>query len=188
MISVGFQRVSKKRPCRICGKPTYCGFSKGRRYFHLHAHQCGLPWAIAHGGISTSIPRLHSSRFDNNHDASSQSISLAPLEIREVVFREFLRLSPASNYMEELVTGPRQIPIAMSELYTNEAIGPQGNFNSHAGRCASTSSSVAANHNFTAPQLNTSATGTFASCDVQVRSPGIVIFITVSSSKNYSAC
>src|SRR5215510_3098464 len=28
MISVGFQRVSKKRPCRICGKPTYCGFSR----------------------------------------------------------------------------------------------------------------------------------------------------------------
>jgi len=28
MISVGFKRVSKKRPCRICGKPTYCGFSR----------------------------------------------------------------------------------------------------------------------------------------------------------------
>jgi hypothetical protein len=28
MISVGFARVSKKRPCRICGKPTYCGFSR----------------------------------------------------------------------------------------------------------------------------------------------------------------
>src|SRR5215213_11947340 len=28
MISVGFARVSKKRPCRICGKPSYCGFSR----------------------------------------------------------------------------------------------------------------------------------------------------------------
>jgi hypothetical protein len=28
MISVGFKRVSKTRPCRICGKPTYCGFSR----------------------------------------------------------------------------------------------------------------------------------------------------------------
>ena len=36
----------------------------------------------------------------------SQSIPLAPLEIRDAVFREFIRLSPASNYMEELVTGP----------------------------------------------------------------------------------
>ena len=24
MISVGFARASKKRPCRICGKPNYC--------------------------------------------------------------------------------------------------------------------------------------------------------------------
>jgi hypothetical protein len=28
MISVGFKRVSKKRLCQICGKPTYCGFSR----------------------------------------------------------------------------------------------------------------------------------------------------------------
>jgi hypothetical protein len=28
MISVGFQRITKKRPCRICGKPTYRGFSR----------------------------------------------------------------------------------------------------------------------------------------------------------------
>src|SRR4029079_15705529 len=27
LVSGGFKRVSKKRPCRICGKPTYCGFS-----------------------------------------------------------------------------------------------------------------------------------------------------------------
>jgi hypothetical protein len=36
----------------------------------------------------------------------SQSIPLAPLEIRDAVFREFIRLSPASNSIKELVTGP----------------------------------------------------------------------------------
>src|SRR5829696_10369600 len=46
MISVGFARVSKKRPCRICGKPSYCGFSRDGRYFHMHAHQCGISRAI----------------------------------------------------------------------------------------------------------------------------------------------
>src|SRR5258708_12774424 len=35
-----------------------------------------------------------------------QSIPLAPLEIRDAVFQELIRISPASNYMEELVTGP----------------------------------------------------------------------------------
>ena len=36
----------------------------------------------------------------------SQSIPLASLEIRDAVFRELIKLSPASNYREELVTGP----------------------------------------------------------------------------------
>ena len=36
----------------------------------------------------------------------SQSIPLASLEIRDAVFRELIRISPASNYTQELVTGP----------------------------------------------------------------------------------
>jgi len=40
-------------------------------------------------------------------NANKQSISLAPLAIRETqFFREFIRLSPASNYIKELVNGP----------------------------------------------------------------------------------
>lgn len=35
-----------------------------------------------------------------------QSIPLAPLEIRDASFQELIRISPASNYMEELVAGP----------------------------------------------------------------------------------
>ena len=36
MISVGCKRVSKKRPGRICGKPTYCGFSQDEGMSHVH--------------------------------------------------------------------------------------------------------------------------------------------------------
>jgi hypothetical protein len=36
---------------------------------------------------------------------NSQSISPAPLQIRDAVFRQLIRSSPASNYMDELVTG-----------------------------------------------------------------------------------
>jgi hypothetical protein len=36
----------------------------------------------------------------------SQSIPLASTEIRDAVFRELIKISPASNYREELVTGP----------------------------------------------------------------------------------
>jgi hypothetical protein len=31
------------------------------------------------------------------------------LEIRDAVFREFIRLSPASNYIKELVTGEESV-------------------------------------------------------------------------------
>jgi hypothetical protein len=36
----------------------------------------------------------------------SQSIPLASLEIRDAVFQELIRISLASNFMEELVAGP----------------------------------------------------------------------------------
>jgi hypothetical protein len=37
---------------------------------------------------------------------SSPSIPLAPIEIRDAVFRELIRISPASNYYSDLVSGP----------------------------------------------------------------------------------
>ena len=39
----------------------------------------------------------------------SQSIQLASLEIRDAVFRELIRISPASNFREELVTHPSRL-------------------------------------------------------------------------------
>jgi hypothetical protein len=38
--------------------------------------------------------------------SKTQSSSLASLEIRAAVFQELIRISPAANYTEELVTGP----------------------------------------------------------------------------------
>ena len=47
----------------------------------------------------------------------SQSIPLAPPEIRDAVFRELIKMSPASNYREELVTGPGGL-LSRVEQYT----------------------------------------------------------------------
>ncbi len=106
MISVGFRRVSKKRPCRICGNRLIVT-SQGTKVPHLHAHQCGvLAGYRATVEISTSSPdSIH-------HDSTtikwpiSQSVPPAPLKIRDAVFQELIRISPASNYMEELVADP----------------------------------------------------------------------------------
>ena len=106
MISVGFKRVSKKRPCRICGKPTYCGFSRDEGTSICMRISAGSRGLSRNGGnihVHPEIPFITIQPKIKN--ANSQSISLAPLEIRDAVFREFIRLSPASNYME-LVTGP----------------------------------------------------------------------------------
>jgi hypothetical protein len=80
---------------------------EGRRYFHLHARQCGISRAIPE---RWKYPRpyrnsLHSNSTKNKRPIS-QSIPLAPAEIRDAVFRELIKISPASNYREELVTGP----------------------------------------------------------------------------------
>ena len=108
MISVRFSRVSKKRPCRICGKPTYCGFSRDEGTSICMRISAGSRGLSRNGG---NIHVHHETPFitirPRIKNANTQSISLAPLEIRNAVFREFIRLSPASNYIKELVTGPR---------------------------------------------------------------------------------
>jgi len=107
MISVGFTRVSKKRPCRICGKPTYCGFSRAEGTSICMRISAGSRGLSRNGGnihVHTEIPFVTiQSRIKR---PISQSIPLAPPEIRDAVFRELIKMSPASNYREELVTCP----------------------------------------------------------------------------------
>lgn len=107
MISVGFERVSKKRPCRICGKPTYCGFSRDEGTSICMRISAGSRGLSRNGGnihVHPEIPFIMiRPRIQR---PMSQSIPLASLEIRDAVFRELIRISPASNYTQELVTGP----------------------------------------------------------------------------------
>ena len=107
MISVGFARVSKKRPCRICGKPTYCGFSRDEGTSICMRISAGSRGLSRNGGnihVHTEIPFI--TIQPRIMRPISQSIPLAPLEIRDAVFRELIKISPASNYMKELVAGP----------------------------------------------------------------------------------
>jgi hypothetical protein len=64
MISVRFNRVSKTRPCRICGKPTYCRFSRDEGTSICMGISKGSRGPSHNGGISTSIPKFHLSQFD----------------------------------------------------------------------------------------------------------------------------
>jgi hypothetical protein len=88
MISVGFNRVSKKRPCRICGKPTYCGFSRDEGTSICMRISAGSRGLSRNGGnihVHPEIPFLTiRSRIKIRN---SQLITPAPLEIRDAVFR-----------------------------------------------------------------------------------------------------
>jgi hypothetical protein len=54
--------------------------------------------------VHTNIPVT--SVIQRSPQPITPSIPLAPLEIRDAVFRELIRISPASNYYPELVSGP----------------------------------------------------------------------------------
>ena len=99
MISVGFTRVSKKRPCRICGKPTYCGFSRDEGTSICMRISAGSRGLSRNGGnihVHTEIPFI--TIQPRIMKPISQSIPLASPEIRDAVFRELIKVSPASNY------------------------------------------------------------------------------------------
>lgn len=92
MISVGFTRVSKKRPCRICGKPTYCGFSRDEGTSICMRISAGSRGLSRNGGnihVHPEIPFVTIRPTINR--PSNQPISLAPLEIRDAVFQELIR-------------------------------------------------------------------------------------------------
>jgi len=107
LVSGGFKRVSKKRPCRICGKPTYCGFSTDEGTSICMRISAGARGPSRNGGnihVHTEIPIFTFPPTITIPDR--ESIPLAPLEIRDAVFQELIRISSASNYRKELVTGP----------------------------------------------------------------------------------
>ena len=109
LVSGGFKRVNKKRPCRICGKATYCGFSSDEGTSICMRVSAGARGPSRNGGnkhVHTEIPIITfppAITIPNR-----ESIPLAPLEIRDAGFQELIRMSPASNYREELVTDPRR--------------------------------------------------------------------------------
>ncbi len=106
LVSGGFDRVSKKRPCRICNRTTYCGFSRdGRTSICMRVSQ-GSRGPSRNGGnihVHSEIP--HTNIHQPTPSVSTPTIPIAPLVIRNAVFKELIRLSPASQYRTELVTG-----------------------------------------------------------------------------------
>ena len=106
-VSGGFQRVSPTRPCRICRKLTWCGYSTDQRTSICMRVSAGSRGTSTNGGnIHVHTDIAPSFVIQPSPRPAPPSIPLAPIAVRDAVFRELIRISPATNYYSELVSGP----------------------------------------------------------------------------------
>lgn len=109
-VSSGFARVSRRRPCLICGKFDWCSFTRDEMISICMRVSAGAIRMNSRGGfIHAHDDRAPSADFDAQRPASEikPSVAIAPLEVRDAVYSELIRLSPASNYDRELVSGSK---------------------------------------------------------------------------------
>lgn len=103
----GFCRVNKYRPCRICRKPDWCGYTTDE--------QTSICMRISNGSKGTSRNGgniFHHNRLflvanpRRNRKQAPPPIEIAPIEIRNAVYEELIRRSPALKYYSQLIDGP----------------------------------------------------------------------------------
>lgn len=116
----GFCRVTKYRPCRVCRKPDWCGYTADE--------QTSICMRISNGSKGTS--RNGGNIFHHNslflvasariaREQAPPPIEIAPIEIRNAVYEELIRRSPALKYYSQLIEGPGGLSSrGLSELGT----------------------------------------------------------------------
>jgi len=107
LVSNGFRKVTRKRPCRICHKPDWCGYSTDERTSICMRVSNGAKGTARNGGnihVHNEVRPACSARRETR--PTPPSIEIAPIEIRDAVYRELIRISPAQKYYPHLVDGP----------------------------------------------------------------------------------
>jgi hypothetical protein len=112
-VNVGFQRVTARKPCPVCGRKKWCQVTRDGRLAHCmwesrgsvkRAKDDGYIHVLVHDNSLVSTLSYYPTTLNNHHSLGSE---LAPLEIRDSVYSKLLELSPAWKYERELVTGER---------------------------------------------------------------------------------
>jgi hypothetical protein len=107
LVSNGFRKVTTKRPCRICRKTDWCGYSTDERTSICMRVSDGAKGTARNGGnihVHSDVPPTSSP--GKKTKPVPPSIEIAPIEIRDAVYRELIRISPAQKYYPHLVDGP----------------------------------------------------------------------------------
>src|SRR5216683_4262369 len=103
LVSNGFRKVTTKRPCRICHKTDWCGYSTDERTSICMRVSDGAKGTARNGGnihVHNDVSGTSSPR--NKTTSAPPSIEIAPIEIREAVYRELIRSSPVQKYYPHL--------------------------------------------------------------------------------------
>lgn len=105
-VSSGYARVSKRRPCRICGKPDWCSYTRDeeisicmrvREGAYRVNRQGGAIHLHEPGGWSAMVTRVQKAEFPPT--------PLASIQVRDFVYHELIRLSPAMRFRKTLIEG-----------------------------------------------------------------------------------
>ncbi len=107
LVSNGFRKVTPKRPCRICHKSDWCGYATDERTSICMRVSDGAKGIARNGGnihVHKDAPTISSPR--KKVKSLPASIQIAPIEIRDAVYRELIRISPAQKHYPHLVDGP----------------------------------------------------------------------------------
>jgi hypothetical protein len=109
-----YQRVSRKRPCLICGKPDWCSRAANDSISFCARVTAGADrlsrksgWGVFYHD-RTLLDNTFRQKSEPRQFPKKQpkEIAPAPLEIRDFIYASLVRLSPASNY-ECLTTGQK---------------------------------------------------------------------------------
>lgn len=101
-----YQRVSRKRPCLICGKPDWCSRTANDSISFCARVTAGADrlsrkerWGVFyHDRLLLDNPFWKKNEPRQFYQKQTEEIQPAPLEIRDFVYASLLRLSPASKY------------------------------------------------------------------------------------------
>lgn len=103
----GFRRVTKSRPCQICRKPDWCGYTTDEQTSICRRISSGSKGTSRNGGNIFHHNRLFLvARPRLARKQAPPPIEIAPIEIRNAVYEELIRRSPAVKYYSQLIDGP----------------------------------------------------------------------------------
>lgn len=105
MADARYKRVSRARPCLICGKPDWCSRTADDSISFCARVTAGADrlsrkdgWGVFYHESLMPKPGWESSQNRRGTRKLAEAILPAPLEIRDFVYSSLIRLSPASDY------------------------------------------------------------------------------------------